>query len=81
MVFEATESQPLISASLPSDDTENMNAYKGDKVQCKVTATVAEDAMEILKLVGPIFISRISWVGVSHFFNHKVFLSVELFFM
>jgi len=48
-VTDATECQPLLLAK--------------NKVNVIKTTTITEDAMDVLKIGVPIFISRISWVG------------------
>ena len=57
----ATESQPLISKKKT-----DVEAGHGDVTKPTTTsATIFEDVMDILKLAVPIFITSLSWVGVS----------------
>ena len=75
LASEATESQPLIKKETPessgtaaaaiADDIEARGS-KSAAPTTKSTETVLEDAIDILKLAIPIFITSFSWVGVSH---------------
>ncbi|VEU40530.1 unnamed protein product [Pseudo-nitzschia multistriata] len=72
LASEATESQPLIKKETPessgtaaaaiADDIEARGS-KSAAPTTKSTETVLEDAIDILKLAIPIFITSFSWVG------------------
>jgi hypothetical protein len=65
---DATECQPLIVAK---NNAFNVNGDDADDEELALTitkvnkTTITEDAIDILKLGIPIFISSVSWVGVS----------------
>jgi hypothetical protein len=60
----ATESQPLLVAKKAiSIEDDDIDAPHADVP--KANETILEDAVDILKLGVPIFISSLSWVGVS----------------
>lgn len=58
----ATESQPLIPKKNESGDDVEVGKDSGTTLSGK---TVLEDAIDILGLAVPIFITSFSWVGVS----------------
>lgn len=74
-VTNASECQPLLLAKnkvndARDDDNDNDEEQSVAKMMTATTmkiikTTMTEDAMDILKIGVPIFISRISWVGVS----------------
>ena len=57
----ATESQPLIPKKESGDDVE----VGKDSGTTESAKTVLKDAIDILGLAVPIFITSFSWVGVS----------------
>ena len=68
---EATECQPLIKQSKKAG-TSDVEAGDDDdtkpaltRTTTKARETILEDAVDILKISFPIFISSVSWVGVS----------------
>ena len=61
---EATESKPLLGNKETQKDVEAGN--DGNKViATKASETILEDVIETLTLAFPIFITSLSWVGVS----------------
>ena len=64
---DATEIEPLLGKKEPVDDVEfgDTDGKKEPSTTDKISNTVLEDIIDILKLAFPIFITSFSWVGVS----------------
>lgn len=62
----ATESQPLIPVTVKAGNDDNDGGGGEESTAAtKASETIAEDAIDTLKIGFPIFISSISWIGVS----------------